>query len=392
MSSTDLIALDSAFRCYPRGDSGCYLSSVRVLVLSHHALDPANRQKLRELAGNGWEITLATPGGDADMDGPIRLSPVAVTGSVELPDTLQYKPRALKRLLSDLRPALVHVELEPGTQGASALVHEALKLEIPSVVFSWESLPKKRGYFEERRYRRTLSEVSGVIGGNRLAENILAEAAPNVPAMALPQQGIVAPPMPDRPSTEALTMATVGRLVPERGVDRLLRACGQLMGPWSLLVAGTGPEQESLEDLAQKLGLASRIRWLGPIARNEIMALWRDVDVIVSTSRSTETWVERHSTVVLEAMAHGVAPVVSNNGALPELVGEAGIVVSSDEELLIALQELVMDHERRALLGQAGRKRVLDYYVDAAIARTTSAYWHEVLARAHAGTPQSVAT
>lgn len=358
---------------------------MRVLVLSHHALDTANRQKLRELAGHGWEITLATPGGEAGMDGSIRLSPVAVTGSVEFPDTLQYKPRALKRLLSDLRPSLVHVELEPGTQGASAIVHEALRLEIPSVVFSWESLPRKRGFFEERRYRRTLSEASGVIGGNRLAESILAEAAPNVPAMALPQQGITAPPVTERPAQDALAMATVGRLVPERGVDRLLRACGQLMGPWSLMVAGTGPEQESLEDLAQKLGLASRIRWLGPIARNEITALWQDVDVIVAPSRSTPTWVERHSTVILEAMAHGVAPVVSAEGALPELVGDAGIIVNSDEDLLIALQELVMDPERRASLGQAGRRRILDRYVDAAIARATSAYWNEVLARAHAG-------
>src|SRR5262245_66494629 len=95
------------------------------------------------------------------MDGPIRLSPVAVTGSVEFPDTLQYKPRALKRLLSDLRPALVHVELEPGTQGASAMVHEALRLAIPSVVFSWESLPKKSGFLGERRYLRTQSEAMG---------------------------------------------------------------------------------------------------------------------------------------------------------------------------------------------------------------------------------------
>ena len=360
---------------------------MRVLVLSHHALDPANRQKFRELAGHGWEITLATPGGEADTDGPIRLAPVGVSGSIEAPETLQYKPRALRRLLSDLRPALVHVEEEPGTQPASAIVHEALRLEIPSVVFSWESLPRKRGFFEERRYRRTLSEASGVIGGNRLAEKILVEAAPNLPAMALPQQGIVLPPPGERPFRESLTMATVGRLVPERGIDRLLRACGQLMGPWSLLVAGTGPEQESLEDLAQRLGLASRIRWLGPIGRSEITALWRKVDVIVGTSRSTPIWIERHSTVLLEAMAHGVAPVVSGDSALPDLVGDAGVVVNSDEDLLIGLQELVMNRNHRGDLGEAARQRVLDRYVDAAIARSTSDFWRAVLDRAHANHP-----
>jgi glycosyltransferase involved in cell wall biosynthesis len=210
--------------------------------------------------------------------------------------------------------------------------------------------------------------------------------------MALPPQGIPVPPAVERPARDPLAMATVGRLVHERGVDRLLRACGQLMGPWSLLVAGTGPEQESLEDLAQKLGLASRIRWLGPIARSEITALWQDVDVVVAPSRRTPTWVERPSSVILEAMAHGVAPGVSAEGALPEIVGDSGIVVNSDEDLLVALQELVMDRDRRAALGRAGRARIIDRYGDAAIAGATSAFWHEVLTRAHAGRPEPAAT
>jgi len=94
---------------------------------------------------------------------------------LEDPAAMQYKARSFRRLLSDLRPAIVHVEEEPGTQPAFVAVNEALKLEIPSVIFSWNSLPRKRGFFEERRYRRTLTEVSGVIGGNRLAENLLAE-------------------------------------------------------------------------------------------------------------------------------------------------------------------------------------------------------------------------
>lgn len=359
---------------------------MRALVLSHHYLDPARRQKLRELAGLGWTITLALPGGSTDMDGPIRLAPVPVTGPLDEPEMVRWSSRALRRLLSDIRPGLVHVEEEPGSYAAWTAVHEALKLELPSVVFSWASLPLRLGFGERRRRVRTLAEACGVIGGNRLAEELLVQQAPGVPAMSLPQFGVTPPPLIRREPRQTLTLAWVGRLLPERGVDLLLRACGQLMGPWSLAVAGTGPEQEDLEDLAERLGLAARIRWLGPLSRSQVAALWPETDCLVLPSRSTPTWIEQHSPVLLDAMAHGVASVVTNEGALPELVGEAGLVVETEEELLTALQRLISQPELRTELGQAGRNRVLEHYSDAAIARKTSDFWNEVVTRARTPT------
>jgi glycosyltransferase involved in cell wall biosynthesis len=59
----------------------------------------------------------------------------------------------------------------------------------------------------------------------------------------------------------------LGRLDEEKGLDVLLRACVRLYGPWTLTVAGTGPEQETLEALAERLGIASRVTWLGGIPR-----------------------------------------------------------------------------------------------------------------------------
>jgi glycosyltransferase involved in cell wall biosynthesis len=204
--------------------------------------------------------------------------------------------------------------------------------------------------------------------------------------MALPQTGITPPAAVARRAPGPFAMAYVGRLVPERGPDRLLRACGQLMGPWTLMVAGTGPEQESLEDLAEKLGLSSRTRWLGPQGRAEVSALWDRVDTLVVPSRSTSEWVEWHSPSVLDAMAHEVAVVATSEGALPELVGDAGVIVHSDEDLLVALQELLTNPDRRLALGQAGRRRVLERFVDAAIAKATDEFWRAVIGR-HSAKP-----
>ena len=356
------------------------LSPVRALVLSPSIADPAHRRKLRELTGLGWSIVAATPGGTAGEERGIRLAPIPVSGSAD-PDAgaLRWSGRAIRRLLTDTRPDLVAIEAEPTTQAADVTSREAARLGIPSVVFSAQSLPFQRSILANRRYQHTLSRAGGVAGINSLATALLRAAAPGVPAAVLSAVGVVPPTPPQREPHDGLRMAYVGRLVHERGAESLLRVCGQLMGSWTLRIAGTGPEQEALEELAQRLGLASRIRWLGVLSRSQVAALWSEVDCLVVPSRATPTWVDGWSEVMLDAMGHEVAVVASRTGALPEIIGDAGIGYDNEEDFLVRLQELVTDTPRILPIGQAGRRRVLEYYVDAAVARATDVFWREVL-------------
>lgn len=354
---------------------------MRALVLSHVYHDRENRRKLRELASLGWSMTVAVPGGSSESDGQLRVAPVPATGPADDPEGRRWSRRALRKLFSDVRPDLVQIEEEPGTSAALAAAREARRLEIPVVLFSWDSVPRDRGWRERRRHVATLGCAAAVIGGNSLAQGLLSSPASGLPSLSLPQFGTAPPPARERSSGPELAIGFVGRLVPERGADRLLRACGQLMGSWSLTIAGTGPEQEALELLAERLGLAARTRWPGAQTRAQIAELWQRTDCLVVPSRSTPAWVERWSPVLVEAMAHGVAPVVSAEGALPEMVGEAGVVFRDEEELLLRLQELVADPARRSALGAAARRRVLDRYQDAALARSLDRFWKEVLAR-----------
>jgi glycosyltransferase involved in cell wall biosynthesis len=258
----------------------------------------------------------------------------------------------------------------------------ARRMRIPYVLFSWESLSPRQGFLQQRRYRSVVRHAAGVVGGNQLALALLREHAPGAVTAVLPQTGMSAiAPVPRDTGRRGLGIGFVGRLVPERGGETLLRACGQLLGPWTVTVVGTGPEQEALEALAQRLGLASRIRWRGGIPRNELDAVWNDLDCLVVPSRDTPTWVERSSPVLLEAMVRGVVPVVTRAGALPEIVGDAGIVVDDIESLALALQELLAEPERLRILGQRARQRVLEEYVDSAVAQRTLAFWGQILAR-----------
>lgn len=355
---------------------------MRALLVSHFYSDPEHRGKLRALAGQGVDVLVAIPGGAAGLDNGVRLTPIPASGDPETPELLSWNSPAIRRVISDFHPDLIQVEESPASAVAAAVASTARKMSIPYVLFSWESLPGRRGLLEQRRYRSALRHAAGVVGGNRIALALLKEQAPSALSAVLPQTGIspAAPALRDA-GHRGLGLGFIGRLVPERGAETLLLACGQLLGPWMLTVAGTGPEQEPLEALAQRLGLASRIRWLGGIPRTELGAVWNDLDCLVVPSRETSTWVERTSPALLDAMARGVVPVVTRAGALPEIVGDAGIVVDDAETLAMALQELVAEPERLVPLSQRARQRILEEYVDSAVAQRTLAYWGEVVAR-----------
>ncbi len=353
---------------------------MRALIVSHHYADPQRRGKLHALAGLGVELAVAVPGGSAGLDGGVRMAPIAARGNRARPNDLRWPGGAIRRVISDFRPDLVQVEERAGGQPAAAVAAAARRLHVRYTVFSEESLRRRRGPLEGLRYRATVRHASGVLGGNRLAERLLAAENPRARAAVVPRSG-VAPiePQPRDEERSGLRIGFIGRLVPERGGEMLLRACSQLLGPWSLTTVGTGPEQEALELIAERRGLSSRIRWLGGLPRAALGEIWGELDCLVVPSHDTPTWVERASPALLEAMARGIAPLVTPAGALPELVGDAGIVVSDTDTLATALQELLAEPARARDLGQRARQRILENFTDSAVAQRTLEFWREVL-------------
>ena len=353
---------------------------MRAIILSHLYLDPKHRGKLRALAGQGATLVAALPGGVTGEDGGVRLVPIPAQGDPERPERLRWSRRALRRLLADVRPDVLQIEEEPDTQAAAAAAAEAVRLNVPVVLFSWNGGMTRRGFWERRHAATSFRAARAGIGGNAVAADLLRRELVRVPIASMPQLG-VAPPAPvERERTERLSIGYVGRLLPERAVDMLLRACSLLMGSWSLTIAGTGPEQEALELLAQRLGLASRIRWLGGIGRAEIDALWPEFDCLVLPARRSTEWVERWSTVLVDAMARGVVPVVMEGGILHAVVGDGGLAVRDEDSLAEALQTLKAYPAERERLGALARQRVLEHFVDAALAEQTMALWRQVIA------------
>lgn len=155
---------------------------------------------------------------------------------------------------------------------------------------------------------------------------------------------------------DALVITCVGRLVSLKNHRLLLHAFARLdlASPARLLLVGDGPMKESLQQLAQGLGIGEQVHFLGQ--RDDVPEVLAISDVFALTSDT-----EGLSCSVLEAMSAGLPAVVTNVGGNPELVidGQTGFLVEAGAEttLFECLQTLAQDSALRLRLGQAARQR-----------------------------------
>lgn len=187
-------------------------------------------------------------------------------------------------------------------------------------------------------------------------------------------------PAPDGPRADGpLRILTVASLIPEKGVDVLLRAVARMAHDASTLrIAGEGPERARLERLAADLGLADRVTFLG--LRDDVPDLMRDSDVFAHPA----VWQEALGNTVLEAMASGLCTLASRVGGIPELMAdgvEGRLLPPGDVEAwAAALDAAARDADGRWTLGAAARARVVrDFTLERSIARHLD--WCERAAR-----------
>ena len=171
----------------------------------------------------------------------------------------------------------------------------------------------------------------------------------------------------------------IGRLVPYKGVEVLLRAMADVDATAWLI--GDGPLRQPLESEAARLGVADRVQFLGPLSDAEVVAHLHACDVFVLPS---VTHAETFGMVQLEAMTCG-KPVVSTNlrSGVPWVNRheETGLVVEPGDAdgLAAALKRLLNDAALRERMGVAGRARVIADFTLQAMATSTAALYREVV-------------
>jgi glycosyltransferase involved in cell wall biosynthesis len=178
-----------------------------------------------------------------------------------------------------------------------------------------------------------------------------------------------------------------GRLGHEKNVDVVVKAFARLAcanSGCTLDIIGDGPAREGLVRLAERLGLADRVRMPGFIDRHTLGRVYRDYDAFVTAST-----IETQGIVLLEAMSAGLPVVGVNALAIPELVrdGRDGIIVDPGDEAALAdaMGRVLEDADLRADFGAACREDVRPHALETVVTRLEELYSDVLEARLSRG-------
>jgi glycosyltransferase involved in cell wall biosynthesis len=358
---------------------------IDVLVVSQSCLTAVNRAPYRLLQRRGWAVEIVVPkkfesnGFSRSADPALRDDPPIHQLEIRRAHPRLWRFPALRALLQARRPRAVILDVDPGSVLALEVGSWARRSGAKVACISCDNLDRTV-VTEARR-----SVVAGaklaisralITAGRFVIDHVFVLSSTSqklmerlgfrnrVTLMPLGFDPALFRPDPDvRTETRKalgltdVTFAYFGRLTPEKGVHVLLQALARLKDrPWQLLLDEFSeyqhPYARQVRDLIDTLELKERIVFFD--ARHEDMGRYMNAaDIVAMPSMSSNAWSEQYGRVAPEAMACGRVVVVSNCGALPEIVGDGAIVIPEGSVSALA-EALARVYDNEALRREIG--------------------------------------
>jgi len=249
-------------------------------------------------------------------------------------------------------------------------------------------LSKRRWYGFVRMQGRVARRVGPVLTGSASSRDDICRdfrvAPENVHVIPLGVDTRLFHPRP-APRVPGRIVAVASADSPVKGIATLLRAAGKLATERDvhLIVVGRPAAGGPTERLVSELALGDRVRFVSGISDLELAELAASAEIAAVPSLY-----EGFSLPAVEHMASGTPLVASRTGALPEVTGDAAVLVTPGdaEELAAALRRLHDSPRERGRLGDAAWHRVQERFAWPAVARATVAQY----LRAMEGAPRAM--
>ena len=258
----------------------------------------------------------------------------------------------------------------------------------PLILYAWQNILRQRRWLVRLACAFTLRSAQHVVCASREAISVLERQGYRGTSSIQPLFGLdtryfyphPVPALKAQLGLKEFVVGYIGRLVPEKGVDTLLKAAALAQRPLQVLVVGSGPEKEKLQALARQLGIQSKCVFVENRAYDLIADYVNALDLLILPSRTTPNWKEQFGRVLVEAMASKVPIVGSNSGAIPEVIGEAGRIFPEGETLALVqiIDELAAQPALRGNLIERGYQRVQQHYTVDQLAQKTLTLWRNL--------------
>jgi glycosyltransferase involved in cell wall biosynthesis len=350
---------------------------MRVLRIAHSSLTPALRHRERALARcypavdlqvittERWREAEVEVDAAPDDLFPVRPARTYLSKHIQL---FAYDPRPIIKALQTHRPHLIDLGHEPYSVACAEVLTLCgwLAPGVPIVLQANQNIhhnyPPPFNWLEQRAFRH----AAAIYGCSETVCEVLRAKGFSKPSPVVPfgvDTEAFRPKDRTRP-VGPLTIGFVGRMLPGKGLNVLAGALEEIKSEaWRLLVVGDGSEREEFEQRLTAAGLGDRATFTGAINFDLVPAYFHQLDVLVLPTETTKRIREQFGRVLVEAMASGVPVIGSTCGAIPEVIGDAGLVFTEGDPDALAgeLRRVLSDEDLRERLVVAGLERVKQY-------------------------------
>jgi glycosyltransferase involved in cell wall biosynthesis len=171
----------------------------------------------------------------------------------------------------------------------------------------------------------------------------------------------------------------LGRFVPEKGLDLLMRVLDSLETPWRALFVGTGIMESSLRTWAKRY--PQQVRICTDVKHNQVPQYLNAMDILVAPSQTLFNWREQFGRMLIESFACSVAVIGSDSGEIPYVIQDAGVVVGEKDEQgwVKAISDLLNSPSQRQEIAEKGLERAHKNYDWSIVAQQHLQFFNELL-------------
>lgn len=361
-------------------------------MLSKACIVGQYQTKLTALAAKpNVELTVVVPPEWRDERGTLKLerkhtkgyelviAPIRYNGHFHL----HYYP-TVAEILKRVEPQIVHLDEEPYNLATYHALRAARQVNPNTRVlfFAWQNIFRKYPPPFSWMERYVYEHANAAIAGSVEAEQVLRKKGFRKSICMIPQFGVpdLFTPKQTQRKHSPVVIGYAGRLVREKGIEVLLNALAQVGDDWRLKILGSGPLYDSLLPRARALNIASRVQLAPWAASDEMPQFYNSLDILVVPSLTQPNWKEQFGRVIMEAMACGVPVIGSDSGEIPNVIGDAGVIVPEGDvpALARALDALIQNPAQRNELGTRGCERVRAHFSQQRVVDDTYALYAEL--------------